>query len=158
MKKEITTQPTPSEVNEGKHTPGPWIEKKLDENHSVIYGSTGMVIIPRMISEPGKTSAADAKLIASAPQLKADNEALKEQLSQIAGESNASIFKLMGDQKQTEALKEANRELLEALKKYDDVSEYLIDRVNQKTKGQTLELKNIVSDVKATISKHSVNK
>lgn len=52
-----------------KHTPAPWLRKKLDQNHSVIHGSNGLDIVPRMITEPGKQSEADAKLIEAAPEL-----------------------------------------------------------------------------------------
>ena len=74
---------TPTPIQDEGYTPGPWIQKRLDENHSTIYGGTGLMIVPRMITEKGKQSDEDAKLIASAPQLKSENEQLREALKQF---------------------------------------------------------------------------
>lgn len=108
------SQTTPIEVKEGQHTPG---KVQLSPYKK------GMVGIN--FDDPLKASAicqvfgGDKEAEANAERIVEcwnGYEALKEQLSNIAGEANASIFQLMGKEKKIKELQEANRELLEVLK------------------------------------------
>lgn len=58
-----------SQSKSAGHTPAPWTLKHLNVNHAMIHGSDGMSIVPKMISEPGTASEANASLIAAAPDL-----------------------------------------------------------------------------------------
>lgn len=100
MKQKHTTAPT-HEVKEGQHTPGPWVISPASTQSATwdeIYSADMEKLICsidmnkqktiRMTEEGGNVfedtdeideAIANAELIASAPQLKSDNEALKEQ-------------------------------------------------------------------------------
>lgn len=158
--KEETEGASPSTNTEGDYTKGPWTIVKTSINSLAVAQDSDKSIIAVIAEWRGKQAFPNAKLIASAPQLKADNEALartveelKEQLSNVAGEANASVFHLLGKQKQILKLQEANRELIEALKIADT---YMTDDVS--AEFETLvgikypQAKHLVS---AAIAKHS---
>jgi hypothetical protein len=52
-----------------KHTPGPWLMKRIDKNHACIYDADGMCVVFNAIAEPHSPTEANARLIAAAPEL-----------------------------------------------------------------------------------------
>lgn len=49
-----------------QRTQGEWTAKKLDKNHSLVHSEDGMSVIPRMITEPGNPTQANAQYTALA--------------------------------------------------------------------------------------------
>jgi|SRR5689334_19242645 len=77
--------------NEAKHTPGPWrvVERERDDNAAYSIESESGIIVANVISGLGlETEAANARLIAAAPDLLAALHALLDRIDHHFGDTH----------------------------------------------------------------------